>query len=1006
MKKRFVYFSLLVSAFYLVNPLFVHGQQTIKPSDPYEHFRQAKFFFDSNNFTAAQEEFRYYLKLLQAERELLISERTTVEYYIAMCSIYSMRPEAEIQAVKFIADHPESPYTAKLITEIGVFYYETGDWVRAIKYLSNSSQTNLEHKYYLAVSYYKTSQYDQALSLFNLLKLESEEEFSLPAAYYAGVMHFHSAKFEEAIEDFKIASSSPKYTAEAQVWISSAYVKLNRYNDLINYVEPILRDSSNRLPAGNLAAIIADLQFQKHDFSNAAKSYSVLSDKSPNLMSKESLYRYAFSLYKLKRFEDALVLLAKPSTKSLDSLDQEIAKTRALILIDQQKWDLAYTALKEVANMPFNKDLADEAYVLYLNLLKSNQQWPALLKEIKSYQKRAPQNKLGDILVALAIDALQKQGALSDIEDYMLNFPIGKVKFQELYQSTCYHLGSNAYDKKDDKKAITYFKKSLDFPINREMGWYARFGLAEIFAKSNKNSDAIKIYLSLLEETSLTAGSKELSQRIRLSLAYSFAFITMYDRSLQYFEEYVANKLDGKRNTDDLTNLAEISIANGNLQAGLKYFDEAIQQNTLQTPSLISRKAIILYNFRMFKEAADVYQEFINKYPNDSNVDLMFYRLNEALVRLQKTEVYAQIIKNTTQFIQQKSVTNPFYAPVLLIRAQAYDNTNQWYLAMDDYVSIVRKFTADSSAKEAIIGASDLLKKAGRHSEVIELRRLYANQNGEDPSLSDQWFEICSEMFRLGKYKLVVPELVRFLQEYPTYAQLEELNFMLGVSTYHTKDFTNALNYLKQSQQSPNFSKKAQFFTALIFEEQKQTDLAIGQLVDLKANISYQDTLMVSVQDKLKLLYGKERKFENLTQLFADVDGSDSLRKSKWAVEIGQFAQEAHNYDMADMWFGKAILLNQDEVGALAALGLAKSKAMQKDYKKSNEWLVSEFVKQGSSYYHLPDAIVGLAYLQMADNFIHLKNVPQAKAILQSLLSSSTDNDVKVLAKKKIEEIQ
>ena len=63
MKKRFVFFSLLVSAFYLVNPFFVHGQQTIKPSDPYEHFRQAKFFFDSNNFTAAQEEFRFYLKL-------------------------------------------------------------------------------------------------------------------------------------------------------------------------------------------------------------------------------------------------------------------------------------------------------------------------------------------------------------------------------------------------------------------------------------------------------------------------------------------------------------------------------------------------------------------------------------------------------------------------------------------------------------------------------------------------------------------------------------------------------------------------------------------------------------------------------------------------------------------------------------------------------------------------------------------------------------------------------
>jgi len=105
-----------------VNPLIVQGQQTVKLTDPYEHFRQAKFFFDSNNFTAAQEEFRYYLKVLQNDRESLISDRMTVEYYIALCSVYSMRPEAEVQAIKYIADYPESPYSAKLIKEIGVFF--------------------------------------------------------------------------------------------------------------------------------------------------------------------------------------------------------------------------------------------------------------------------------------------------------------------------------------------------------------------------------------------------------------------------------------------------------------------------------------------------------------------------------------------------------------------------------------------------------------------------------------------------------------------------------------------------------------------------------------------------------------------------------------------------------------------------------------------------------------------------------------------------------------------
>jgi predicted negative regulator of RcsB-dependent stress response len=42
----------------------------------------------------------------------------------------------------------------------------------------------------------------------------------------------------------------------------------------------------------------------------------------------------------------------------------------------------------------------------------------------------------------------------------------------------------------------------------------------------------------------------------------------------------------------------------------------------------------------------------------------------------------------------------------------------------------------------------------------------------------------------------------------------------------------------------------------------------------------------------------------------------------------------------------------------------------------------------------------------MAENFVQLKNTAQAKAILQSVLTSSSDDEVKAQAKKKLDEIQ
>jgi predicted negative regulator of RcsB-dependent stress response len=639
-------------------------------------------------------------------------------------------------------------------------------------------------------------------------------------------------------------------------------------------------------------------------------------------------------------------------------------------------------------------------------LLQKNQQWGKLLSEIKNYQKRFPKNKHAELLVSYALGALIKEGNLSAIEDFMLNFPVGKVKFQELYQSTCYEIGNKAYDKRDDRKASTYFKKSLDFPVNREMAWYARYAMAEMAARINRNSDAIKLYIPLLAETSLPNGSRELSQRIRLSLAYSFAYITFYDRSLQYFEEYMANKLPGQRSVEDLKNLAEISIANGNLVGGMKLFDEAIGQNTPQTAELIDRKFAIYNGLRKYKEAAAVYQEYLAKFPNLTTADQVFYQMNVALAKLQKSENYAQVISNASQFIQQKSPANPYFAPVLLLRAQAYQNTNQWFLALDDYTMIVRKYTTDSSAKEAIIGANDLLRKASRFAEVLELNRIYANQHGEDPTMADQWFDICVEMFRQEKYKLLVPELVRFIQEHPKYDQLDEINYMLGVSTYHTKDLTNALVYLKRSQQSSTFANKSQWMIALVHEQQKNLDLAVNQLVDLKANISYQDTLTQHVQDKLKQIYLHQQKFDALSKLWLDVDPADSTRRSQWALEIGQNAFDMQSYPLALSWFEKSVTFDADEVGAKAAIAYAKVKALQKDWSGSNAWLTSQFIQDGSRYFHLSDAIVGLAFIQMAENFVQLKNVPQAKAILQSILANSSDDAVKVIAKKKMDEIQ
>jgi hypothetical protein len=54
-------------------------------------------------------------------------------------------------------------------------------------------------------------------------------------------------------------------------------------------------------------------------------------------------------------------------------------------------------------------------------------------------------------------------------------------------------------------------------------------------------------------------------------------------------------------------------------------------------------------------------------------------------------------------------------------------------------------------------------------------------------------------------------------------------------------------------------------------------------------------------------------------------------------------------------------------------------------------------------FYDAEASIVGKAFLLLADNFANLKNIPQSKAILSSLIESSGDAEIKKLAKVKLQ---
>ena len=86
-------------------------------------------------------------------------------------------------------------------------------------------------------------------------------------------------------------------------------------------------------------------------------------------------------------------------------------------------------------------------------------------------------------------------------------------------------------------------------------------------------------------------------------------------------------------------------------------------------------------------------------------------------------------------------------------------------------------------------------------------------------------------------------------------------------------------------------------------------------------------------------------------------------------------------------------------MGARAQLALARMFRTSGSFSESNEVLIAQFVNEKGRYFNADGLVVGEAFLLLAENFISMKNVAQAKAILQSILKDSDSEEVKAEAK-------
>ena len=988
-----------------VSQTSILAQSTLNYTDASIHFRNGQEHFESKNYEAARAEFNLFLDYDKTLLEKEDGNKVWAEYYVVMCSLYLGYSETELLANRFVRNYPEHPVAGNLYKEIGNYFFEQGDYARAVDYLKKSPKSDEDAQYRLAISYFSLQNYTEALIIFDGLK-DGTNENAMASSYYAGIINFRSGRYKEATPDFKKAEKSAEYRSEIPGWLAHSYYRQGKFAEMLAYTEPLLREKNSGRKLEDVALLTAEVYFQQANYEKAASYYTIYKNYKSQVMLPAVAYRYGYSLYKTDQFAPAAEQL-KNVAAVRDTLGQYASFILGVCYLKANNPNYALGAFDQARKNNYNKSVTEDADFNHAKVLLDLNRGNEAIKALEEFLRKYPSTKYEDEANELVSEAYLASNNYQAALAYIEGLPRRSTRTNTAYQRIAYNQGVKMYNDERYIDAIPYFDKSLATPVNAETKYSANFWKAEALSADKKYLEAIPMYQSIIASVdNTTPNLYELQSKSRYSLAYSYYNTKDYDKANKLFREY-ADRMkasgDSQSYQDAIIRLGDTYFAAKNYDAALKYYDQAIAGKGADLDYANYQKGLVMILKGNDAGARAAFQKVQSDFPQSLYVDNAIYQ--DANVDFTAGR-YIPAITGFTKLINDKPQSSLVPAS-LLKRAVAFQNTINHEGAIADYKNILKNHSTEPQSKDALAGIQDELNEVGRPEEFTQILNDYQRANPLDNSVVGMEYESAKALFYSEKYDKATVALTEYVRKNPISIESYEAKYLIAEAYFKLGNKPEALNW---------------YYIVIKDRKYKALTRAISRAAEIeyaagnfKGAITNYRNLLVSASDKkdqqtaliaLMESYYQTTKTDSTLYFAREVSTSSDVvlgAKSKATLYMGKIYMAKNDYPKAIESFNQTIALAKDDFGAEAQYLISQMLYNQKKYKESSEMIMAKFRNEFSD---AADKIVGKAYILLSDNFVGLDNFFQARATLNSLIENIADKDIVAEAKTKLKAIE
>ncbi len=616
----------------------------------------------------------------------------------------------------------------------------------------------------------------------------------------------------EALEAFRSRFPEHQLAVETLQLLAVAQHQRQNYDESRRHCREFLEANATHNLAATVAFLLAENEFLAKRYEPAVEAYRrFLTQFTDDPQTTKATFRLGTALYRLERFEEAAAHLAG-TTDGRDT--EEVYRSALLALGDvafqRSEWKTAEKHLTDYLAQGLDAPAADDAILklgLALQRQERNEEALRVFDRLIDRFDESPHRlqavfERGQVLVTLqrpdeaknAFQEVLEQGEDSRFAPYALNHLANLATREGDFEKAATLYDSVARSaSKDDIGASAMFRRAQAQMASKDYGSaeqsFARFierypshentpealaRRAVAIARQNRYDDAVEA-IKDVEKRAVASLEPQLRAALRYEKAWCLRELGRSDEAAKAYDDLVDDNVAGQFNVHAMLELSGIQVAAERFEEAadvLRRLRQIINDGSVQIPAKVHEQAtyrlgVCEYKLDRLREAAELFGEFIDRYPDSELAPSAGFYAGESLFKLGRHDLASKHLSRVADRFEE----DPVYAPSLLRLGESLAAQQRWARSERVFTGFLERFPDAEHAYQARYGIGWARENQQRHEEAIQAYRdVVARHQG--PTAARAQFQIGECLFAMKRYDQAVRELIKvdILYAYPQWS--------------------------------------------------------------------------------------------------------------------------------------------------------------------------------------------------------------------------------------------